>query len=64
MEDRKEKDKLNDELLGKVSGGDEGSLSPSSCIMFRDCPYSYPCMSGLPCPKSTDIEFDPDTRDL
>ena len=50
MEDRKEKNKLNDELLGKVSGGDEGSLSPSSCIMFRDCPYSYPCMSGLPCP--------------
>ncbi|MBR4474245.1 MAG: hypothetical protein IKS55_11490 [Oscillospiraceae bacterium] len=63
MKDRKEKDKLNDDLLDQVSGGSHELDTPPDCD-FKGCPYGTPCLHGLPCPKSTEIEFDPDTREL
>ena len=63
MEDKKKKVALSDYLLDQVSGGSNEFDTPPDCD-FKGCPYGTPCLHGLPCPKSTEIEFDPDTREL
>ena len=50
MKDRKEKDKLNDDLLDQVSGGSHELDTPPDCD-FKGCPYGTPCLHGLPCPN-------------